>query len=320
MSTLRLTPAQRVALAKETCTMKNGQCMTDVYVDKKTVFMIQCGVESHPPWNTTFHRLVNLGSWCRKCAHNNRRFSIEIARNEAKLHHGECLSSIYVDINTLMDWICELGHPFEKSLHDVRNGGWCNQCSGRVRVIIEDVHAIANERGGFSLASAISNSHESLPWMCGACFYVWNTSYSHVKHSKSWCPQCGGHLPYTIEFMHELAAKYGGYYRSIGYTNVKTLAEWECKNSHRWLAPPTYIIQCHDCRLSGGAAAIMTFLSKNFLEFKSEKKWDDCSYKNPLPYDFYIESYNLLIEFDGEHHFKSFSLLWWRRGFSNAKD
>ena len=38
------------------------------------------------------------------------------------------------------------------------------------------------------------------------------------------------------------------------------------------------------------------------LVFKREKTFDDCKDKNLLRFDFYIEKYNLCVEFDGEQH------------------
>ena len=36
-----------------------------------------------------------------------------------------------------------------------------------------------------------------------------------------------------------------------------------------------------------------------------EKKFDNCRHKTPLPFDFYLPDYNLLVEYDGIQHFES---------------
>jgi tetratricopeptide (TPR) repeat protein len=43
-------------------------------------------------------------------------------------------------------------------------------------------------------------------------------------------------------------------------------------------------------------------MGKNYL---AQKKYKGCRNKNVLPFDFYIEQYNLCIEYDGIQHFKS---------------
>ena len=40
------------------------------------------------------------------------------------------------------------------------------------------------------------------------------------------------------------------------------------------------------------------------IEFEREKRFEDCKDVNTLPFDTYIKSLNLVIEFDGSQHFK----------------
>lgn len=52
---------------------------------------------------------------------------------------------------------------------------------------------------------------------------------------------------------------------------------------------------------------IANFLTSLNIEFIQQKKFDDCMNKkgtDMLPFDFYLPLYNLLIEYDGEHHFQ----------------
>ena len=59
-------------------------------------------------------------------------------------------------------------------------------------------------------------------------------------------------------------------------------------------------------RVSKGEKQILIFLSDNNINYIKEKSFDTClSPKgNKLRFDFYLPDYNLLIEFDGQHHFK----------------
>lgn len=51
---------------------------------------------------------------------------------------------------------------------------------------------------------------------------------------------------------------------------------------------------------------IEKWLTKNHISYEIQKKFDGlCGKRNqPLSYDFYLPDYNLLIEFDGPHHFQ----------------
>lgn len=49
---------------------------------------------------------------------------------------------------------------------------------------------------------------------------------------------------------------------------------------------------------------IASCLDDNNILYERQKTFDDCKYKNVLRFDFYIESMNIIIEYDGEQHFK----------------
>lgn len=66
------------------------------------------------------------------------------------------------------------------------------------------------------------------------------------------------------------------------------------------------------CRESKGEVIIRKFLEDNHIAFEREKSFFDCRDVKPLPFDFYLSEYNLLIEFDGQHHFEN-------RGFGNLE-
>lgn len=59
---------------------------------------------------------------------------------------------------------------------------------------------------------------------------------------------------------------------------------------------------CQKCKESKGEKAIRVFLEENGICHETNKRFPECKYKKPLPFDFYIEKLNLLIEFDGEQH------------------
>jgi hypothetical protein len=64
----------------------------------------------------------------------------------------------------------------------------------------------------------------------------------------------------------------------------------------------------HTPKLSRAELKIKNFLLNNNIYFESEKLFNGCSYTNLLPFDFFLPNYNLLIEYDGEHHFKPIKL------------
>lgn len=65
-------------------------------------------------------------------------------------------------------------------------------------------------------------------------------------------------------------------------------------------------ICCPDCsnNLSKGANKIAAYLNEHHLNYSIEHRFSDCVYKLPLPFDFFIPSKNIAIEYDGEQHFR----------------
>jgi very-short-patch-repair endonuclease len=57
-------------------------------------------------------------------------------------------------------------------------------------------------------------------------------------------------------------------------------------------------------RMSIGEKRIYNYLKKNKYSFVMQKKFSDCKNIHCLRFDFYLEDYNVIIEFDGQQHFK----------------
>ena len=60
---------------------------------------------------------------------------------------------------------------------------------------------------------------------------------------------------------------------------------------------------CPRCNESRGERKIYNFLKENKINFESQKRFNDCRYKNQLIFDFYLPELNICIEFDGEQHY-----------------
>lgn len=64
---------------------------------------------------------------------------------------------------------------------------------------------------------------------------------------------------------------------------------------------------CPRCNESLGEKEIAKFLNKHNITFDRQHRFDLCRNKQPLPFDFYIPSMRILIEFDGIQHFQPVS-------------
>ena len=71
-----------------------------------------------------------------------------------------------------------------------------------------------------------------------------------------------------------------------------------------WKTPHNHLngVGCPLCNESIGNNKIRMFLINNNIDFETEETFDDCEYIKQLRFDFYIQQYNLCIEFDGAQH------------------
>jgi uncharacterized Zn-finger protein len=155
----------------------------------------------------------------------------------------------------------------------------------RKKLAIEEMQQIAKARGGKCLSKEYIDSHTKLKWRCREG-HEWKAIPASTKRG-SWCPYCSGSLKLTIREMQEIAAKRGGECLSKKYINALSKLKWQCKEGHRWEAPPHRIKTqgswCPYCakkakltmeelqRIAeekGGAC-----LSKEFIDYKTKLRW-----------------------------------------------
>lgn len=129
------------------------------------------------------------------------------------------------------------------------------------------------------------------------------------------CSHCSGKRKLTTETFIEEANKIHGLgrydYSKVKYVNNYTEVIIICPNHnipHEFPQTPNNHLNGEGCplcrsRASKGENDIRNWLIENNIEFKQQKRFDDCRNINTLPFDFYIPKYNLCIEFDGEQHF-----------------
>jgi len=61
---------------------------------------------------------------------------------------------------------------------------------------------------------------------------------------------------------------------------------------------------CLNCNKSRGEKYIENKFKLHNIDYITQKRFDDCRNKIPLPFDFYLPKYNLCVEFDGTHHYE----------------
>jgi very-short-patch-repair endonuclease len=125
------------------------------------------------------------------------------------------------------------------------------------------------------------------------------------------CNKCSNnHVPTNEEFIIKANKihrnKYD--YSLIEYKNNKTKIKIICAIHGIFEQRPIHHLLgsgCQKCNTSKGEIIIDNWLIEHKFKFEKQKRFSNCKYKKPLPFDFYISQFNLCIEFDGEQHFSN---------------
>lgn len=92
-----------------------------------------------------------------------------------------------------------------------------------------------------------------------------------------------------------------------GYNGVTELANFHCEicNSD-FIDYPAYVERrgCPVCDGFSVERKIGVLLTKYDIQYKPQYSFNDCKDQRALPFDFYLPKYNLLIEYDGQQHYR----------------
>jgi hypothetical protein len=189
---------------------------------------------------------------CPECSGLKRgdtqRGTIEEFQLIAKQHGGECLSTIYKNLNTKLKFRCNKGHEWDATAGHVkssknRKGTWCPKCGNR-HITIQEINNIAKERGGVCLTKVYTKGADVAQWRCSES-HIWEAPFRNIIKGY-WCPHCANEIKgnmrkLTIEDMHETAKLHGGKCLSKEYINSQSKLLWECGEGHQWLTKPNSV-------------------------------------------------------------------------------
>jgi very-short-patch-repair endonuclease len=148
------------------------------------------------------------------------------------------------------------------------------------------------------------NAKKKILHKCEDCDTHFKSSPKVVKNSKYGCPVCSG-KKFNLEKYKSLLPDNIGI---IGkYIDTSKKVSHKCKDCNNiWETKPNYILHmgtgCPKCNSSKGERIISDILSKMNINYIKEYSVNisGINYR----FDFYIEKYNILIEYDGIQHFK----------------
>ncbi|WP_345239571.1 hypothetical protein [Pontibacillus salipaludis] len=125
------TCAGRVKLTKEDmhtiARERGGKFLSIEYINSDTPLKWECA-NGHI-WEARPSSIIRNKSWCPTCA-GNAKLTIEEMHTIAKERGGHCLSEVYINGSTKLEWQCAQGHTWEAKPDNIKwKKSWCPTCS-----------------------------------------------------------------------------------------------------------------------------------------------------------------------------------------------
>lgn len=226
---------------------RGGQLVSSSHPERGSYYAWSCA-KGHS-WNAKSN-IMALKQWCKRCAYDDLKYSIEDMKRLAQKRGGECLSNSYGTLSDKLRWRCKKGHEWETMPKVILKGSWCEKCTSPKLNSIEKLRALVEAKGGKCITQKYVGCRELMDFRC-AKGHRWRTTSMSIQ-SGHWCHVCTKTKDGSIEEMQRLAKKRGGGCLSAEYKNNHTKLLWVCLKKHEFWMKPNQIKArgswCPTCR------------------------------------------------------------------------
>lgn len=283
-----------------------------------TYVIVEC------PYNHTYLQRMDSFKVSKGCKYCNRqaKYSFEEVKNYVENLGYTLVSKEYKGMNYELDIICENGHLFNPTFHNLfHNNSGCPTCKGGVSFNYEYVKKYVESKSCELLSEYYINCKEPLKIKCSQG-HTYNQSFENFKLSTN-CEYCDNKTrKFSYNYVKGYIECYGYFLISEEYINKDALLDIKCDKGHEYKASFHNFkagCRCPICNESKGEKSVKKILNKYSIEYILQYKFKDCKFKQMLPFDFYLPNYNILIEYDGIQHFEIIEFFGGLDGFIDTK-
>lgn len=229
---------------------------------------------------------------------------------------------------------CDCSHEFKATLNDIINGMFCAYCANKklcdnaeCKICFDKSFASSqktrcwSDKNDLTARECFKSSNKKCCFNCNNCGHEFKALLNNISAGK-WCPYCSGRcICDNIECNTCFKGSFASHPKSEFWSdkNEKNPREcsissgkkfwFKCENAHDFdstLANITNLNNwCPKCK-NKTERKLYEYLVILYPNIKTQVKFDWCKNvnNNCLPFDFVIEDLNIIIELDGEQHFK----------------
>jgi very-short-patch-repair endonuclease len=229
---------------------------------------------------------------------------------------------------------CECGHTFDIQLNNVNIGRWCPYCANKklceqsknCKICFDKCFASVERSNCWSNKNketpceVLKNSHKKY-WFHCECGHEFETSLRLISFDNCWCPYCANRL-----LCDEITKCNKCYNKS--FASIERSKNWSNKNKKKPIevfksTSEIFIFDCDKCsnefksklcHVTDGSwcpncrykteDVVYDKLKGNYPLLQRQYKVDWCKDKKHLPFDFVIKERKIIVEVDGEQHWK----------------
>lgn len=241
-----------------------------------------------------------------------RKLTYQEVKDYIESFDYKLLSKEYIDNKTKLQLQCPKGHIIEIRYNDFKKGVRCKMCSSNYhpKFTYEYVKEYIENENYELLSKEYINANSNITVVCPHG-HRFETRFGRFKNGAR-CQKC--HLMnnnlntvHSYEYVKEQLSSEGYNLLSTEYTNAHDKILIECPKGHRFETKYNAFQQgnrCPHCNESKGEREISQILCELNIEYIKQYRFEDCKFKYTLPFDFCLPKYNILIEYDGELHYK----------------
>jgi len=262
------------------------------------------------------------GCGCIYCYGTPKKTTEQFIKDAKKIHGNKFDYSLvdYVDNKTKVKIICNnCKRIFEQTPNSHLNGDGCSWCATNKKLTREEFikksKIVYGDRYDYNLVNYV-NSITNVKIRCKKHGIFEQTPENHMNGHG--CKECRKDFlrkkfALTTEEFIERSRKIHGNkydYSLVNYINTKTKVKIICPEHGIFEQIPDNHYngaKCPCCQCFKGEQKIADYLNSKNIESVYEYKYDDLKDEKLLSYDFYLQKYNLLIEFNGKQHYEFIS-------------
>lgn len=248
-----------------------------------------------------------------------KKITTEEFVRRSKEKHGTRYSydkSVYVGAEKNITITCKIHGDFEQQANIHYMGFGCLNCSNNKKsdlsTFIIRAKAVHGDKYDYSEVNYSTNK-TPVTIICKNHGEFQQRPDNHIN-KKNGCLKCKHSDMYsnTDDFIMKANKVHDNKfdYSKVEYINNKSKVTIICPVHGDYVQTPHGhlagygCIQCYS-RQSKPEKEIAKFLLDNNINFISEQRFNDCKNVYTLPFDFYLPDLNMIIEYDGKHHFKA---------------